>query len=65
MKKSKKRWAISLSIIVIVLFSIVLGGSAYLVKYSLRPYAKVQHKNAICYDYMFEEYPFLQPWVDS
>ena len=65
MKKSGKRWIVTISVIIVVLFSIVLGGSAYLLNYSLQPYATVQHKNAVCYEYMFEEYPFLQSWVDS
>ena len=65
MKKSSKRWIISLSIILIVLASIVLGGSSYLISYSLTPYEKVEHKNAISYEYLFKNYPFVQPWVDS
>ena len=65
MKKCGKRWLIGLTIAIVVIVSIVLGGSAFLINYALKPEATVLRKNAICYEYMFEEYPYLQPWVDS
>ena len=33
--------------------------------FSLRPDAKMREKNATAYEYMYAEYPFLRPWVDS
>lgn len=65
MEKCKKRWLISIIAIVIIFICIVLGGSAYLLSYSLTPKATVVKKNADCYNYMFTEYPFLESWVDS
>ena len=65
MKKSGKRWLIASAIFIVILISIVLGGSSYLVSYSLCPYETVQRKNASSYEYMFDKYPFLQSWVDS
>ena len=65
MKKCGKRWLIGLTIAIVVIVSIVLGGSAFLINYALKPEATVLRKNAVCYEYMFEEYPYLQPWVDS
>ena len=33
--------------------------------FSLRPDARMREKNATAYEYMYAEYPFLRPWVDS
>lgn len=45
--------------------AIVAGGSLYLLSYSLTPEATMRAKNADSYNYMYAEYPFLRPWVDS
>ena len=33
--------------------------------FSLRPEETMRAKNATAYEYMYAEYPFLRPWVDS
>ena len=33
--------------------------------FSLRPDTRMREKNATAYEYMYAEYPFLRPWVDS
>ena len=50
---------------VLLLAAIVAGGSLYMLSYSLRPDATMWAKNASSYEYMYGEYPFLRPWVDS
>ncbi len=65
MNKKGKKWLIAIVIIIMFLICAVLGGGAYLVKFALRPYDDVVRKNAQSYEYMFNEYPFLKPWVDS
>ncbi|MDE5621899.1 MAG: alpha/beta hydrolase [Alistipes sp.] len=42
-----------------------VGGSLYLLSYALRPDAAMRKKHASAYEYMYAEYPFLRPWVDS
>lgn len=55
------------SVLVLLLLSavVVTGGSLYMLSYSLTPDATMEAKNASSYKYMYAEYPFLQPWVDS
>ena len=55
------------SLLVLLLLSVVVvtGGSLYLLSYSLTPDATMEAKNASSYKYMYAEYPFLQPWIDS
>lgn len=50
---------------VLVVAAVLLGGSFYMLSYSLRPDRVMAEKNADSYKYMYEEYPFLEPWVDS
>ena len=50
---------------VVILAVILWAGSLYLLRYSLQPLATSEAKNASSYEYMYEEYPFLEPWVDS
>ena len=52
-------------LVVLVVAAILVGGSLYLLRYSLRPEAAMEAKNATSYEYMYGEYPFLEPWVDS
>lgn len=54
-----------LLIAVAVLAVALAGGSLYLLSYSLRPERTIRAKNAASYEYMYAEYPFLRPWVDS
>ena len=44
---------------------ILVGGSLYLLSYSLRPDAVMAAKDAASYEYMYADYPFLESWVDS
>lgn len=53
------------ALFILLLVAAVIGGSFYMLGFSLRPEAKMREKNASAYEYMYAEYPFLRPWVDS
>ena len=61
----KKRAVYSIIIIMLVLTSCTIGGGFYMLKFSLTPNAKILSKDADSYPYMYRNYPFLRPWVDS
>ena len=50
---------------ILLLVAAVIGVSFYMLAFSLRPDARMREKNATAYEYMYAEYPFLRPWVDS
>lgn len=52
-------------IIMLILTGCTIGGSYYMLNYSLRPDGKILAKNADSYPFMYKNYPFLRPWVDS
>lgn len=60
-----KRFIRSALVVVLLLSAVVAGGSLYLLSYSLTPEKTVEAKNASAYKYMYAEYPFLVPWMDS
>lgn len=43
----------------------VVGGSFYMLGYSLKPENDKGKDVAGSYEYLFSEYPFIKPWVDS
>ena len=49
----------------LLLTAAVIGGSFYMLGFSLRPEETMRAKNATAYEYMYAEYPFLRPWPDS
>lgn len=51
--------------VVVALAAAVIGGSFYLLSYSLTPETTMSAKNRSAYTDMYAEYPFLEPWVDS
>lgn len=53
------------ALFILLLVAAVIGGSFYMLGFSLRPDAKMREKNASAYEYMYAEYPFLRTWVDS
>ncbi len=55
----------ALAFAVLFLLLAVLGGSLYLISYSLTPEQTIAAKDAVSYEYMFGEYPFLEGWIDS
>lgn len=61
MKKLFRALLVALAVVVVA----VAGGSLYLLSYSLRPERTIRAKNTASYEYMYAEYPFLRPWVDS
>ena len=61
----KKRAVYSIIIIMLALTSCTIGGSFYMLNFSLTPNAKILSKDANSYPYMYRNYPFLRPWVDS
>lgn len=61
MRKLFRALLVALAVVVVA----VAGGSLYLLSYSLRPERTIRAKNAASYEYMYAEYPFLRPWVDS
>ena len=60
-----KRIVFSALIVLFLLISATIGGSYYMLGYSLRPNETILAKYADSYPYMYEDYPFLRPWVDS
>lgn len=60
-----KRIVRALVVVAVLLVAAVAGGSFYMLSYSLTPEQTIRAKNAASYEYMYGEYPFLQPWVDS
>ena len=56
------RW---LTIVVIVIAAVLVGGSFYLLSYSLTPDRTMQAKDVSAEADMRAEYPFLGPWLDS
>ena len=61
----KKRIRRIIAVFILLPIAAVIGGSFYMLAFSLRPDAKMREKNATAYEYMYAEYPFLRPWVDS
>ena len=52
-------------LIIIGLFIIAtIGGSFYMLNYSLKPENRGRNLET-SYEYMYKEYPYLKPWVDS
>ena len=54
-----------IALFVLLLIAAVIGGSFYMLGFSLRPEETMRAKNATAYEYMYAEYPFLRPWTDS
>lgn len=61
----KKKILYGVLIVLILLSGCTVGGSFFMLNYSLRPNAKIKKKDADSYQFMYENYPFLRPWVDS
>lgn len=61
----KRKIVYSIIVILVVLSGCTIGGSFYMLNYSLTSNAKLLAKNADSYPYMYENYPFLRSWVDS
>ena len=59
MKKGIKIGVITL---LLLLTGCTIGGSFFMLNYSLRPEAKIRAKNADSYPFMYKNYPFLRPW---
>ena len=55
----------TIALFVLLLTAAVIGGSFYMLGFSLRPEETMRAKNATAYEYMYAEYPFLRPWTDS
>ena len=64
-KRNKKNWIIGAIVFLLVLTGCTVGGSYYMLNFSLTPNAKIRAKDADSYKYMYANYPFLRPWVDS
>lgn len=61
-RKRIRRWVISVLLAIII---ILIGAGFYLLSYSLQPNKDIERKNADAWQYMFTNYPYLEPWVDS
>lgn len=66
MKRGIRRiWSYVSILLVLVLTGCTIGGSFYMLNFSLTPEAKIRTKNDATYTYMYKNYPHLQAWVDS
>ena len=61
----RKRIIYVIIIVVLLLTGCTIVGSFYMLNFSLTPDAKILSKDADSYPYMYRNYPFLRPWVDS
>lgn len=61
----RKKVVYSIVIILLLLFGATVGGSFYMLGYSLTPNETILSKGASSYPYMYKDYPFLHPWIDS
>lgn len=61
----KKKAIYSIAITVLTLFGCIIGGSSYMLNLSLTPDAVIRSKDTDSYLFMYRNYPFLHPWVDS
>ena len=60
----KRFWKYLLGVL-LLLVAVVVGGSLYLLSYSLRPDEVMADKDASAREYIREEYPAVRPWLDS
>lgn len=66
MKTGRKKALLYGSILLIlVLTGCTIGSSFYMLNFSLTPNAKIRAKDADSYPFMYANYPFLRPWIDS
>ena len=61
----RRKVVYSIIIIMLALTGCTIGGSFYMLNFSLTPNAKILSKDADSYPFMYRNYPFLRPWVDS
>ena len=60
----KRRVGWGVALVLILLLMMTIGGSYYMLSYSLSPDPERQD-TAQCYKELFSDYPDLRPWVDS
>ena len=60
----RKKMIIGTSSIFVLLIIVLLGGSQYMLNYSLRPENRGKNLES-SWQYMFKTYPYLKPWIDS
>lgn len=60
----RKKLLYGLLILVGLFIIATIGGSFYMLDYSLKPVNRGKNIEA-SYEYMYKEYPYLKPWVDS
>ena len=60
----RRKVVYSIIIIMLALTGCTIGGSFYMLNFSLTPNAKILSKDADSYPFMYRNYPFLRPWVD-
>ena len=61
----KKKILYTLFFVIVLTIGATIGGSFYMLNYSLCPNEVILSKDADSYPYMYREYPFLESWVDS
>ncbi|AVM51645.1 hypothetical protein JN06_01103 [Bacteroides zoogleoformans] len=61
----RRTFKYSLAGMSVLILSALIGGSFYMLHYSLTPRYNKGKDIAGSYKYMFNEYPFIQPWADS
>lgn len=60
----QKKLLYGLLIIAGLFIIVIIGGSFYMLDYSLKPVNRGRNLET-SYEYMYKEYPYLKPWVDS
>lgn len=64
MTRKGKRFAIYTTAVVAILIAIVIGGSLYMLSYSLTPERKPYDADT-AYEQLYERFPDMRQWVDS
>lgn len=61
---TKKKIIYSLSIIALLLIAIITFGSCFMLNYALKPNNRGKDLQG-SYEFIYKNYPYLEPWVDS
>lgn len=60
----KKKYLLGTVLTAVLLLTLILGASQYMLDYSLKPENRGKDLKG-SWEYMFDTYPYLRPWVDS
>jgi fermentation-respiration switch protein FrsA (DUF1100 family) len=65
MRRTKKRLLLTLLAVMVVFTGCTIGASYYMLNFSLTPQIHKEEKDSSSYSFMYQNYPFLEAWMDS